>query len=154
MFFLFKSIFESLFVIYFCLRLTIPTNIVLFASTKVAASRAIHDEELETVAAIAARFLMRSRKANRRLLLQSQSKRSDRSGCGGDENGGAKTDAGGKWVRQRIDVKTDEWHRVRALPMYCSSGRATPVGWGDTSRGREVLPEKNIPHAAGVLLFL
>lgn len=102
----------------------------------------MHDEELETVASIAARFLRRSRKANRRLLLQSQidAASSDCSGGSGDESGGSKTGAGDKWVRQRIDVKTDEWHRVRALPMYCSSGRATPVGCGsDTNRGRQVV---------------
>lgn len=110
--------------------------------TKVTASRAMHDEELETVASIAARFLRRSKKANRRLLLQSQTDvaSSESRGGSGDESGGSKIGAGDKWVRQRIDVKTDEWHRVRALPMYCSSGRAAPVGWeNDTSRGRQVL---------------
>ncbi|CAM9666678.1 unnamed protein product [Scytosiphon promiscuus] len=104
---------------------------------QVAASRAIHDEELENVALIAGRFLRRSRKANRRLL------RSQLDAAGGGERGGSEGTQGGdghEWVRQKIDVKTDEWHRVRALPMYCSSGRATPVGWsGEASRGREGL---------------
>ena len=113
---------------------------------QVAASRAINDEELETVASIAGRFLKRSRKANHRLLLQqsqlgagSGESGADGGGGGsGDNSHGTKNVIGQGWVRQRIDVKTDEWHRVRALPMYCSSGRATPVGWGgETSRGRQ-----------------
>eukprot|EP00752_Nemacystus_decipiens_P006436 g5797.t2 len=107
------------------------------------ASRAIHDEELENIASIAGRFLRRSRKANQQLLLQSQldvgGTESSGEG-GGDQNGGAERGAAHKWVRQRIDVKTDEWHRVRALPMYCSSGQTAPMGWGvETTRARQGL---------------
>eukprot|EP00903_Cladosiphon_okamuranus_P012565 g11764.t1 len=100
---------------------------------QVRASRAIHDADLENIASIAGRFLRRSRRANRHLLLQSQlDVAGGESSCDDSEDrtGGTKRGAGQEWVRQRIDVKTDEWHRVRALPMYCSSGRATPVGWG------------------------
>ncbi|CBJ29841.1 conserved unknown protein [Ectocarpus siliculosus] len=92
---------------------------------QVAASRVIQDEELENIASIAGRFLKRSRRANHR-LLQSQLDAASGGGSRGDE--GAKSGVGQGWVRQRIDVRTDEWHRVRALPLYCSSGRATPVG--------------------------
>ncbi|CAM9841431.1 unnamed protein product [Ectocarpus sp. 8 AP-2014] len=102
---------------------------------QVAASRAIQDEELENIASIAGRFLKRSRKANRR-LLQSQLDAASGGGSRGDE--GAKNGVGQGWVRQRIDVRTDEWHRVRALPLYCSSGRATPVGLrGEANRGQQ-----------------
>lgn len=83
------------------------------------ASRAVKDEELENVATIASRFLRRSKKANRRLMeTQIAAGRGGGSGGGGDGHGG---DDCQKWMRQKIDVKTDEWHRVRALPMYCSS---------------------------------
>lgn len=117
------------------------SNCPILWHSQVAASRAIHDEELENVASIAGRFLRRSRKANLQLLLQSQNGASggESSGDGGGDNYGG-TKRGAEWVRQRIDVKTDEWHRVRALPMYCSSGRATPVGWeGEAIRGRHGL---------------
>lgn len=104
-------------------------------NAQVAASRAIQDEELENIAAIAGRFLKRSRKANQR-LLQSQLDAASGGGSIGDE--GAKDGISQGWVRQRIDVKTDEWHRVRALPLYCSSGRANPVGLGgETNRGQQ-----------------
>ncbi|CAM9434368.1 unnamed protein product [Ectocarpus sp. 12 AP-2014] len=105
-------------------------------NAQVAASRAIQDEELENIASIAGRFLKRSRRANQR-LLQSQLDAASGGGSRGDE--GAKNGAGQGWVRQRIDVRTDEWHRVRALPLYCSSGRATPVGLGgEANRGQRV----------------
>lgn len=112
---------------------------------QVEASRAIHDEELENVASIAGRFLRRSRKVNRRLLLLQSQLRADGGESSGDggggSTGGSKRGAGRQeWVRQRIDVKTDEWHRVRALPLYCSSGRAAPVGWGgEATRARQGL---------------
>lgn len=96
------------------------------------ASRATDDTELETVAAIAACFLRRSKKANHHLLQSHAAASGDR---GGSNDGGSRG-----WVRQRIDVKTDEWHRVRALPMYCSSERATAVGW-EEGRGQQGLPQ-------------
>lgn len=111
---------------------TLSRTTTIGLSMQVAASRAIHDEELENVASIAGRFLRRSRKANRRLLKRQLD--ADRGGDSGG-NKGTQSGDGQEWVRPKIDVKTDEWHRVRALPMYCSSGRATPVGWGgETSR--------------------
>ncbi|CAB1117137.1 unnamed protein product [Ectocarpus sp. CCAP 1310/34] len=88
-------------------------------NAQVAASRAIQDEELENMASIAGRFLKRSRRANHR-LLQSQLDAPSGGGSSGDE--GAKNGVSQGWVRQKIDVRTDEWHRVRALPMYYSSG--------------------------------
>lgn len=104
-------------------------------NAQVAASRAIQDEELKNIASIAGRFLKRSRRANHR-LLQSQLDAASGGGSSGDE--GAKNGVGQGWVRQRIDVRTDEWHRVRALPLYCSSGRATPVGLGgEANRGQQ-----------------
>ncbi|CAM9183765.1 unnamed protein product [Laminaria digitata] len=124
--------------------------------TQVLASRAVHDEELENVATIASRFLRRSKKANRR-LMETQfavgggggSGSDGGVGVGGGDGGGGGGDNCQKWMRQKIDVKTDEWHRVRALPMYCSSGggnsgsssgRAAPAGWGDgASRVRQEL---------------
>lgn len=86
---------------------------------KLAAARAVHDEELETIAAIAAKFLTRAKKANHRLLG------TEASGAAGDSNHAFRADGtvvGRRgWARPQIDVKTDEWHRVRALPLYCST---------------------------------
>lgn len=88
--------------------------------SKLTAARTVHDEELETIAGIAAKFLGRAKKANRRLLG------SKGRGAAGDINHVLRADATavgpGGWARPQIDVKTDEWHRVRALPLYCSGG--------------------------------
>lgn len=84
------------------------------------ASRAVKDQELENVATIASRFLRRSKKANRR-LMETQIAAGHGDGGGGGSGDAHAGDDCQKWIQQKIDVKTDEWHRVRALPMYCSS---------------------------------
>lgn len=76
-------------------------------------ARTGNDVELENVATVADRFLERARRANRALLQIDGGVRN------ADARGGA--DAGQRRNLPRIDVKTDEWHRVRALPMYCTT---------------------------------
>ena len=93
------------------------TSLVFYFVFQVLASRAVKDEELENVATIASRFLRRSKKANRR-LMETQIAAGHGGGSGGGDGNG---DDCHKWMRQKVDVKTDEWHRVRALPLYCSS---------------------------------
>ena len=80
------------------------------------ASRAMYDDELKNLTAVADKFLRRSKKANRRLL----------EGGIGDVNGHRNSN-NPKWVKQLIDVKTDDWHRVRALPLYSSSCGKVPI---------------------------
>lgn len=102
---------------------------------QVLASHPDGHDELGTIAAAASLFLERAEKANHRLL---QGQLDDRSSANhrllqnqfdGSRGSSGSSDAGSrvaqKWVRQRIDVKTDEWHRVRALPMYCSSSSSS-----------------------------
>lgn len=74
------------------------------------------------MATIAGRFLVRAKKANHWLVLGNEGS----AGEGSRKQNGAPRDEGtaagrSQRRRPRIDVKTDEWHRVRALPMYCSS---------------------------------
>lgn len=101
---------------------------VVVIHRQLAAARAGHDEELKTVAAIAAKFLVRARKANHRLLDNGKERVSDSAALlDGIGSGASSVPFGstvdlGQWTPPRIDVKTDEWHRVRALPLYCSAG--------------------------------
>lgn len=88
--------------------------LLLLSAMQMTAARKANDAELETAAAIATRFLTRARKVNRRLLRGPEE----------DEGSGSErhdSNAGFRWTPQRVDVKTDEWHRVRALPMYCTT---------------------------------
>lgn len=90
---------------------SVPLLLPLSAMQMTAARKA-NDAELETAVTIATRFLTRARKANHRLLR----------GPEGDE-GSERQDssAGCGWTPHRVDVKTDEWYRVRTLPMYCTT---------------------------------
>lgn len=81
------------------------------------ASRNNQDKEVENIATVAAQFLKRSKEANRRLLERDV----------GDAHDGVNRSRP-KLVKQSIDVKTDEWHRVRAIPLYISSSGASPLG--------------------------